>query len=444
MNLKELRARRKDAQLRGNKILNKATAESRDLTDDEEKMLDELKKEVEKYDKQIERVEAFVIKDKPKQEENSRRDEDNDDDKEDDDDEDEKPPKEKPEQNSQRNFRSFGEQALAVYRAAQPGGRIDTRLSTRAASGMNATDPTDGGFLVQTDFVKELMKLTHETGLLQNKCHKIPLSTNANSIRINAIDEISRVNGSRWGGLQTFWQDEAEKMIESKPKFRQIELSLKKLTGICKVTDELLQDAAALETVLKNGFAEEFGFKMDEAILKGTGGGQPLGILNSGSLVKVEPEAGQTEKITVQNLITMWSRIWSRSRTKSVWLVNPEIEPLLYTLTVGDKPIYIPAGSMANEPYGKLLGRPVIALEQCSALGEIGDIILADMGQYVTIEKGGIRAESSIHVRFAYDESMFRFIYRTDGQPLWHQPLKPYNKSGALVSPFIALAKRNK
>ena len=440
MNLKELRARHKDAKLRGQQILSRAKAENRELTDDEEKMLDKLKDELDKYDKQIKKVEAFVIEDKDggEKEENSRRDADEDDD------EDEKPPKEKPEQNSKRAFRSFGEQLQAVYRAAQPGARVDTRLNTRAADGLNASDPTDGGFLVQTDFVKELQKLTHETGILSSKVHKIPLSGNSNSIRINAIDEISRANGSRWGGLQTFWQDEAEKMIESKPKFRQIELSLKKLTGLCKVTDELLQDAAALEKVLKEGFAEEFGFKLDDAILKGTGGGQPLGILNSGALVKVEPEKDQKEKITVQNLITMWSRIWSRSRTKSVWLVNPEIEPLLYTLTVGDKPIYIPAGSMANEPYGKLLGRPVIALEQCAELGEVGDIMLVDMGQYAMIEKGGMRADSSIHVRFNYDETMFRFIYRTDGQPLWHQPLKPYNSKTALVSPFIALAKRNK
>jgi hypothetical protein len=33
----------------------------------------------------------------------------------------------------EKGFRNLGEQLMAVYRAAIPGGRIDERLSTRAA-----------------------------------------------------------------------------------------------------------------------------------------------------------------------------------------------------------------------------------------------------------------------------------------------------------------------
>ena len=81
-------------------------------------------------------------------------------------------------------------------------------------------------------------------------------------------------------------------------------------------------------------------------------------------------------------------------------------------------------------------------LEQCSAAGDLGDIILLDPTQYLLIDKGGINAASSIHVRFLYDENVFRFIYRVDGQPIWNKPLTPY-KGSATVSPFVTLAKRN-
>jgi HK97 family phage major capsid protein len=97
---------------------------------------------------------------------------------------------------------------------------------------------------------------------------------------------------------------------------------------------------------------------------------------------------------------------------------------------------------MSNAPYSTLLGRPVLTLEQCSEIGEVGDIMLVDLSQYLMIDKGGLSATSSIHVRFLYDESVFRFIYRCDGQPVWDKALKPY-KGEATVSPFIALAKRN-
>lgn len=221
-----------------------------------------------------------------------------------------------------------------------------------------------------------------------------------------------------------------------------MDLSLKKLTGLCYATDELLQDAAALESVIRQAFAEEFGFKIDDAIINGTGSGQPLGILNSDALVKVPKDNGQTDIITVENLLNMWARLWARSRSNAVWFVNQELEPILYTLKVGDKPVYIPAGGLSEAPYATLLGRPVVPIEQCSQVGEVGDIILADMSQYVLIDKGGINAASSIHVRFLYDENVFRFIYRVDGQPLWNKPLTPYKGSGA-ISPFVALAKRN-
>ena len=420
----EMKAKREDARLKAMAVLNKAEAEDRFLTDEEQKEIDGYESEIRSWDESISRAEKMLA---IEPEDRSAT---------------EKPEvKPTPSKDNEKRFASFGEQLLAAYRAAAPGGKVDERLTTRAASGLNETNPSDGGFLVQQDFVTELLKRTYETGILASRAKKIPISTNANGMKINAVDEDSRANGSRWGGVQTYWEGEAEELTGSKPKFRQLELSLKKLTGLCYATDELLQDAAALESVIRQAFAEEFGFKIDDAILDGSGEGEPLGILNSGAIVKVEKEKDQTDIITVENLIKMWNRLWARSRANAVWYINQELEPYLYTLKLGDKPVYIPAGGLSEKPYGTLFGRPVIPLEQCNAAGEVGDIILADIGQYLLIDKGGVKAASSIHVRFLYDESVFRFIYRVDGKPIWNKPLTPY-KGSASVSPFVTLAER--
>lgn len=426
MNMKkilEMKAKREDARLKAMAVLNKAEAEDRFLSEDEQKDIDKYEEEIRAWDESIGRAEKLLA---IEPEDRST----------------EKPEvKPTPAKDNEKRFSSFGEQLMAAYRAAMPGGKVDERLSTRAASGLNETTPSDGGFLVQQDFVTELLKRTYETGILASKVKKIPISTNANGMKINAIDEDSRANGSRWGGVQTYWEGEADEITASKPKFRQMELSLKKLTGLCYATDELLQDAAALEAVIRQAFAEEFGFKIDDAILSGSGEGEPLGILNSGAIVTVAKEASQTDIITVENLIKMWNRLWSRSRANAVWYINQELEPYLYTLKIGDKPVYIPAGGLSEKPYGTLFGRPVVPIEQCSAAGEVGDIILADIGQYLLIDKGGVKSASSIHVRFLYDENVFRFIYRVDGKPIWTKPLTPY-KGSATVSPFVTLAKR--
>lgn len=426
MNMKkilEMKAKREDARLKAMAVLNKAEAEDRFLSEEEQKDIDKYEEEIRAWDESIGRAEKLLA---IEPEDRST----------------EKPEvKPTPAKDNEKRFASFGEQLMAAYRAAMPGGKVDERLSTRAASGLNETTPSDGGFLVQQDFVTELLKRTYETGILASKVKKIPISTNANGMKINAIDEDSRANGSRWGGVQTYWEGEADELTASKPKFRQMELSLKKLTGLCYATDELLQDAAALEAVIRQAFAEEFGFKIDDAILSGSGEGEPLGILNSGAIVTVAKEASQTDTITVENLIKMWNRLWSRSRANAVWYINQELEPYLYTLKIGDKPVYIPAGGLSEKPYGTLFGRPVVPIEQCSAAGEVGDIILADIGQYLLIDKGGVKSASSIHVRFLYDENVFRFIYRVDGKPIWTKPLTPY-KGSATVSPFVTLAKR--
>nr|DAH43217.1 MAG TPA: major capsid protein [Caudoviricetes sp.] len=418
----EMRAKRENARLKAMEILNKAEKEDRFLSSEEQKEIDKYEDEIRSWDASIERAERMIAMEPDEIEE--------------------KPEVKTAPKNEERKFKTFGEQLMAAYRASMPGGQVDNRLTTRAASGLNESNPSDGGFLVQQDFVSELLKRTYETGILASKVKKIPISTSANGLKINAVDEDSRANGSRFGGVQTYWEGEADKLAGSKPKFRVLELSLKKLTGLCYATDELLQDTAALESVIRQAFAEEFGFKIDDAILTGTGAGEPLGILNSSSLVTVAKESNQAEKITVENLIKMWNRVWSRSRNNAVWFINQEIEPYLYTLKIGTTPVYVPAGGLSEKPYGTLFGRPVIPLEQCSALGEVGDIILADLNQYLLIDKGGINAQSSIHVRFLYDENVFRFIYRVDGQPIWNKPLTPY-KGTATQSPFVALAKRN-
>ena len=347
-----------------------------------------------------------------------------------------------------QRFRSLGEQLQAVIRASQPGGFVDPRLlQYRAVSGMSEGMPSDGGFLVQTDFATELLRRAYETGQAANRCRRIPVSANANGLKIPAIDEISRADGSRWGGVRAYWTAEAGDKSNATPSFRQLELSLKKLTGLAYVTDELLADAGALESILMTAFSEEIGFKLDDAVINGDGAGKPLGILASPALVSVAKETGQpADTLQPENLVKMWARCYGRSRLNAVWFINQDIEPQLFTLGIavgtGGGTIYMPPGGLSAQPYGTLFGRPVIPIEQCQTLGDKGDIILADLSQYVLIDKGGIQSASSIHVKFANDETAFRFVYRVDGMPIWQAPLIPFTGAANTLSPFVTLNAR--
>ena len=141
-------------------------------------------------------------------------------------------------------FSSLGEQLAAAARAAM-GGSVDPRLSmeSRAATGLSESVPSDGGYLVQNDFSNDLLKAAFETGILAKRCREIGLSSNSNRLEINGIDETSRASGSRWGGIQSYWLDEASTLTASKPKFRKLKFKLHKLIGLCYATDEMLADS---------------------------------------------------------------------------------------------------------------------------------------------------------------------------------------------------------
>lgn len=362
----------------------------------------------------------------------------------------------------QRDYRiaaGMGEQLLAVRSAAFSPQSTDPRLlelNKRAAAGGSEAVLSDGGFLIQPDFSEEIMDISHETGLVYTLGRYLPLSDATNAIKIPGIDEQSRADGSRWGGVRMFWENEADALISSKPKFRLIELVTKKLTGLYYATDEVIKDAAMLGATVTRAFGEEVGFKMDDSAINGDGSGKPQGILNSGALITIAKESGQAAATLVfQNVTKMWYRLTARSRGRAVWFVNQDVEQQLLqmSLAVGTggssvvtgvaaagPAIYIPAGIQGNAT-ALLFGRPVIAIEQCQTLGTVGDIILADMSQWVYVDKGNPQQATSMHVRFLTDEMTFRWIYRVDGQSIWHTALTPF-KGTNTQSPFVTLGAR--
>lgn len=347
-----------------------------------------------------------------------------------------------------RGFKNLGEQLIAVRNSSMPGATVDARLldlSKRAASGLSEGIGTDGGFLVQGDFSSELIKAASDAGVLTSRVRKFPIT--GNSLTMNGINETSRADGSRWGGVQAYWENEADEATASKPKFRELKFKLNKLIGLCYATDELMADAPALGSVIQSAFSEEFAYKLDDAIFNGNGAGKPMGILNAPALISITKESGQAAAtIKAANIIKMHARLWARSRANSVWLINQDCEPQLHQLFISgsnsDIPMYLPANGLAGQQYNTLYGRPVFAIEQAKTLGTVGDIVLADMSQYGWIQKGGLESATSIHVKFTTDQTAFRFIVRVDGQPLWHSAMTPANGTNTL-SPFVALETRS-
>jgi HK97 family phage major capsid protein len=342
-------------------------------------------------------------------------------------------------------FDTLGDQIQSVIRAGMPGGRVDPRLhEVRAATGLSESIPADGGFLVQNDFAQDVLMSSFKVGKLADLCRRVKISNNSNSIKIPGLDESSRANGSRQGGVTSYYVGEASEITASKPTFRKIEMNLKKLCCMVYLTDELMADAAVLDEVVRRAAAHEIAFRVDDGIINGLGAGEILGVMNGPGLVSQSIETGQSTGIMYENITKMWSRLLPGSRENAVFLVSPGSEQSLFHMSqaigTGGNSVYLPSSGSNVSPYATLMGRPVIIHESMQALNTKGDILLGDFSQgYIFADKGSIKTDVSISVRFQFDEMVMRFIYRIDGCPTLESsggisPFKGSDKLGHFVT----------
>ena len=336
-----------------------------------------------------------------------------------------------------RPFTSMAEQARAIKSAAtNKNAPIDPRLSrmaAKAASGANEFIDTQGGYLMEPTLIAEIIKPMWDTGPFTSRVRRMPTSTNYGWI--NGVDETSRATGSRWGGVRGYWLAEAGTLTSSKPAFKRINWELKKLGVLMYATDELLADVAQFNAIAQQSAGEELSFMVNSAIFNGDGLGKPLGIMNSSALISVTRDTASS--ILDADIRNMWARLLPKSRANSAWFVPASSQPMLdglFQATVNIRPEYV---SYGNDGVQRLYGRPVVYSEFGAALNTTGDILLADLSEYLFWEKA-VAGAMSIHLAFLTDETAFRWIFRCDGQTALSSAITPFTGSDTL-SPFVVL-----
>ena len=340
-----------------------------------------------------------------------------------------------------RGFNSMGEFALAVANYSRPGGEHDLRLrqmlapTTYGSEGVGA----DGGFAVPPDFQAEINdRIAGEDTLLGMTDQ---LVTSSNSITI-PVDESTAWQNA--GGIQAVWMGEGAQGTQSKPVLQQRNIQVHKVMILVPVTDELISDAPAMDRYLRRKAPEKINFEITRTIVKGTGAGQPLGILNSPALVSVSrATSGQINLADIENA---YSRMFAQYRGQpgTVWLMNQDVEPQILALNSGtNNNVFFGAPNFGVQPTPGtfLLGHRIIYTQACETLGSKGDVYFAALGQYLTVMKGGgIRADVSTHIFFDYDQVAFRFIFRIAGMPWLSAPISPLNGSTTYSSAVTVAA----
>ncbi len=352
-------------------------------------------------------------------------------------------------------FKSFGHFAHEVRTSRLNGSpspliqkAFGSDLVQKAATGMGELIGSDGGFLVPPEFSAKIFERVYQQNDLLGRTDKYPVTGNSMTFPRNA--ESSRANGSRWGGVRAYWVQEGSSITRSAPTFGRLTMNLHKLACLARVTDELLADAPTLSGYLNRVFPDEINFVVGDSLVNGTGAGQPLGILNAPCTVSVAKETGQAAATIVpQNIVKMWARLFrgmaSGENSGAVWFINQDVNPQLQLMTLGigtaGVVTYMPPGGLSGKPYATLMGAPIVETEWNATLGTVGDIILADMSQMVSISKS-MESAQSMHLYFDTDETAYRVTFRLDAQPWWSSALTPFKGSNT-QSCFVTLATRS-
>jgi HK97 family phage major capsid protein len=302
--------------------------------------------------------------------------------------------------------------------------------------------PSDGGFLVPETLRSELLRVALESAIVRPRARVIPMDTLRVAFpMIDATSHVSHV----FGGMVGYWTEEAGTLIESQAKFGKIMLEAWKLTGLAKVSNELLSDSMISFTAfIEQVWPEALAWFEDLAFMRGTGVGEPLGFLNNVATVAVAKESGQVaDTILWENIINMYARMLPSSLNRAVWLASPNVFPQLATmaLSVGTGGSAVWLNNGAAGPPATILGRPLIISEKMSTVGDQGDLAFVDLSYYLIGDRQAMQTMASEHAAFTTDQTVFRIIQRVTGRPWLQSAITPQNNSSTL-SPFVELAER--
>lgn len=167
----------------------------------------------------------------------------------------------------------------------------------------------DGGYLVPEEFEREIVMQLEEENVVRSLAKVI---TTQHERKIPIANTHS----------QAQWTAENAAYTESNPTFAQKQMDAFKLTDLCRVSVELLQDSAFdIEDYLMKEFARAFGVAEEEAFCVGTGTTQPTGIFTAqGGTVGVT--AASSTAITADELISLVYALKSPYRRNAEFLMN--------------------------------------------------------------------------------------------------------------------------
>jgi HK97 family phage major capsid protein len=232
-------------------------------------------------------------------------------------------------------------------------------LSTRSLSDLDVEEhralskgtTTAGGFLVPTDFYDQLIRALRFMGNMASLATEV-VTDSGDSIQVPA----NTAHGT------AAWLAEAGSYSPSDETFAQVTLGANKATSKIIVSEELLQDSAFdLDSFLAREFGERIGVLENTAYIKGSGTGQPQGLLSSNTasnITTVTAAVGNATAFSYSALVTAIFSLPKQYRDNASFIVNDAAARNLYLMVdTQNRPLW--NVNMATTGPDTFLGYPI-------------------------------------------------------------------------------------
>lgn len=419
--LKELKEKKGAAVAKMGSILEAAKADgNRDLTEAEAKEFDELEADVAALDKQIARAERFETHQASVEQVQ---------------------PAASRSAGIQSLPRAGGDPAkkefenLGEFIHAVRFNKNDARLSYVEPHNVRGEQRMDtgssGGFMVPAQFIPTLKQVDAQGSVIRPRATVIGAGDPPDApVTMPALDQSTT---NLYGGVDVQWIGEGAEKPDTDAKFKEITLTPQEVAGLVTVTDKLLRNWGAASGVIEKLLRGATIAAEEKAFFKGDGVAKPLGLLNSNALMKVNRAV--SNQVAYADIANMFGNFYD-PQGNGVFMYNPRILPTLMKLKDEDGRLVWQNSAREGAP-DSLFGLPAIKNYHSPALGSLGDLVLADWGNYLIKDGSGPLVSASEHVKFTSNKTVIKITWNVDGQPWLNAPLKL--EDGLTASPFIAL-----
>ena len=297
------------------------------------------------------------------------------------------------------------------------------------------SDP-EGGYLVPEEFIPELKQVASEEGIIRPLATVLPSSREYpdTAVDIPVLDQAGASSKDFFSGVWFVWTAEGASKTNKELKLDLVKLEPQEYSGYAVLTDKLIRNASVLGAYVKQVYSRAQVAFEDYHFLRGTGVGQPLGIINSPAYITVARNTALTVVFAdiqgiLEQILPGCNPIWVISRSL--------LGDVMSLADAAGNSIFI-QGDITKKIPDRLAGYPIRWTFRVPAAGTQGDISLIDPAYYLIKDGFGPAFDESKHVYFLSNKTCLKMFGNVDGQP-WLSGSITAEDGSTEVSPFVGL-----